>query len=98
MGRFAPLVAGGYMQGVQIKEVMPLEAPWKGGQAEKAGHLWKELWKRVVQESQVGGLDDAQIATSITTQTRTAFPDPTATAQSNVGPGSSRPEISCAEP
>ena len=32
------------------QEVMPLVAPWKGGKAEKAGHLWKELWKKVVQE------------------------------------------------
>ena len=56
------------------QEVMPLEAPWKGGKAEKAGHLWKELWKKVVQESQINGLDDVLIATGIITQTRNSFP------------------------
>lgn len=56
------------------QEVMPLEAPWKGGKCEKAGHLWKELWNRVVIDSQVSGVDDALTATAIITQTRNSFP------------------------
>lgn len=42
------------------QEVMPLEAPWKGGKCEKAGGLWKELWKRTVHESQVCTLSSPQ--------------------------------------
>ena len=56
------------------QEVMPLEAPWKGGKAEKAGHLWKELWKKVAHESQISGLDDVVTAVGIITQTRNSFP------------------------
>ena len=56
------------------QEVMPLEAPWKGGKCEKAGDLWKELWAKVVHESQISGLDDVLTATSIVTQTRNSFP------------------------
>ena len=29
------------------QEVMPLEAPWKGGKCEKAGGLWKDLFYRI---------------------------------------------------
>lgn len=56
------------------QEVMPLEAPWKGGKCEKAGGLWKELWKRTVHESQVCTLSDVITATAIVTQTRNSFP------------------------
>lgn len=56
------------------QEVMPLEAPWKGGRCEKAGHLWKEVWMKVVQDSQISGLDDVLTATTIITQTRNSFP------------------------
>ena len=56
------------------QEVMPLEAPWKGGKCEKAGHLWKEIWNRVVMESQISGVDDAMTATAIITQARNSFP------------------------
>ena len=56
------------------QEIMPLEAPWKGGKCEKAGHLWKDLWFKVVLESQIIGLDDVVVATTIVTQTRNSFP------------------------
>jgi len=56
------------------QEVMPLEAPWKGGKCEKAGDLWKTLWSKVVNESQINGIDDVMLAASIVTQTRNAFP------------------------
>ena len=56
------------------QEVMPLEAPWKGGKCEKAGDLWKTLWSKVVNESQISGIDDVMLAASIVTQTRNAFP------------------------
>ena len=63
------------------QEVMPLEAPWKGGKAEKAGHLWKELWKKVAHESQISGLDDVVTAVGIFTQTRNlVFQEPVDTA------------------
>ena len=55
------------------QEVMPLEAPWKGGKCEKAGGLWKELWKRTMHESQVCTLSDVITATAIVTQTRNSF-------------------------
>ena len=38
------------------QEVMPLEAPWKGGRCEKAGDLWKQLWNKVVLESEIAGI------------------------------------------
>lgn len=56
------------------QEVMPLEAPWKGGKCEKAGHLWKDLWFKVVLESQIIGLDDVLLAATIVTQTRNSLP------------------------
>ena len=56
------------------QEVMPLEAPWKGGRCEKTGHLWKEVWMKVVQDSQISGLDDLLTATTIITQTRNSCP------------------------
>jgi hypothetical protein len=56
------------------QEVMPLKAPWKDGRCEKAGHLWKEVWMKVVQDSQISGLDDVLTATTIITQTRNSFP------------------------
>ena len=56
------------------QEVMPLEAPWKGGRCEKAGHLWKQIWVKVVMESNVCNIDDVLTATGIITQTRNSFP------------------------
>ena len=56
------------------QEVMPLDAPWKGGKCEKAGDLWKTLWSKVVNKSQINGIDDVMLAASIVTQTRNAFP------------------------
>ena len=56
------------------QEVMPLEAPWKNGRVEKAGGLWKDLFERVVHETQIDGLQDVIIATAIVTQTRNSFP------------------------
>ena len=51
------------------QEVMPLEAPWKGGRCERAGGLWKDLWKKVVAESNISGIDDVTLAMCIVTQT-----------------------------
>jgi len=31
------------------------EAPWKGGKCEKAGGLWKDLWRKTVLEVSVSG-------------------------------------------
>ena len=56
------------------QEVMPLEAPWKGGKCEKAGGLWKDLFYKTVIDSQIQGLSDVILATSIVTQTRNSFP------------------------
>ena len=56
------------------QEVMPLEAPWKGGKCEKAGGLWKDLFYKTVVDSQIQGLSDVILATSIVTQTRNSFP------------------------
>ena len=56
------------------QEIMPLEAPWKNGKVEKAGHLWKEIFYKVVREMQLAGLEDVVLATSIVTQCRNAFP------------------------
>lgn len=56
------------------QEVMPLEAPWKGGRCEKAGHLWKQIWVKVVMESNICNIDDVLTATGIITQTRNSFP------------------------
>ena len=56
------------------QEVMPLEAPWKGGKCAKAGGLWKDLWRKTVLEASVSGLDDVLLATSIVTQARNTFP------------------------
>ena len=56
------------------QEVMPLEAPWKGGKCEKAGGLWKDLLYKTVVDSQIQGLSDVILATSIVTQTRNSFP------------------------
>ena len=56
------------------QEVMPLEAPWKGGRCEKAGDLWKQLWNKVVLESEIAGMEDVLLAASIVTQTRNSFP------------------------
>ena len=53
---------------------MPLEAPWKGGRCEKAGDLWKQLWNKVVLESEIAGMEDVLLAASIVTQTRNSFP------------------------
>eukprot|EP00435_Cladocopium_sp_Y103_P035729 s1670_g9.t1 len=56
------------------QEVMPLEAPWKGGKCERAGGLWKDLFYKTVIDSQIEGLSDVILATSIVTQTRNSFP------------------------
>ena len=56
------------------QEVMPLEAPWKGGRCERAGGLWKDLWIKTCLERQIVGLDDVILATGIVTQTRNSFP------------------------
>ena len=53
---------------------MPLEAPWKQGQVERAGGLWKQLMTKVAQESQIQGLQDMITATTIVTQIRNAHP------------------------
>lgn len=53
---------------------MPLEAPWEGGRCEKAGDLWKQLWNKVVLESEIAGMEDVLLATSIVTPTRNSFP------------------------
>lgn len=70
MARFAD-----YLKNFNVEqEVMPLEAPWKGGKCERAGGLWKELWDKTVSECNVQGLEDALTATTIVTQTRNSFP------------------------
>ena len=56
------------------QEAMPLEAPWKQGQVERAGGLWKQLMTKVVQESQIQGLQDMITATTTATQIRNAHP------------------------
>ena len=56
------------------QETMPLEAPWKQGRVEKAGGLWKEVFKKAVHEMQLVGLDDVILATTIVTQCRNSFP------------------------
>eukprot|EP00434_Breviolum_minutum_P038574 symbB.v1.2.034224.t1/scaffold4384.1/size41667/2 len=70
MARFAD-----YLKNFNVEqEVMPLEAPWKGGKCERAGGLWKDLWDKTVSECNVQGLEDALTATTIVTQTRNSFP------------------------
>ena len=70
MARFAD-----YLKNFNVEqEVMPLEAPWKGGKCERAGGLWKELWNKTVSECNIQGLEDALTATAIVTQTRNSFP------------------------
>ena len=59
--------------GVKIENT-PLEAPWKNGKVEKAGHLWKDIFCKTVHEMQLQGLDDVVLATSIVTQCRNSFP------------------------
>ena len=51
-----------------------LEAPWKQGRVEKAGGLWKEVFKKAVHEMQLVGLDDVILVTTIVTQCRNSFP------------------------
>lgn len=70
MARFAD-----YLKNFNVEqEVMPLEAPWKGGKCERAGGLWKDLWEKTVAECNIQGLEDALTATTIVTQTRNSFP------------------------
>ena len=70
MARFAD-----YLKNFNVEqEVMPLEAPWKGGKCDRAGGLWKELWNKTVSECNIQGLEDALTATAIVTQTRNSFP------------------------
>ena len=56
------------------QEVMPLEAPWKGGRCERAGATWKEIFNRAVKEMQLDGFDDVLMATGVITQCRNSFP------------------------
>ncbi|CAE7616057.1 RE2, partial [Symbiodinium sp. CCMP2592] len=62
-----------YLAGVE-QETMPLEAPWKQGRVEKAGGLWKEVFKRAVHDMQLEGIDNMVLASSVVTQCRNSFP------------------------
>ena len=53
--------------GVELDGI-PLEAPWLLGLCEKMGGTWKEIWRRVCQDCQVEGLDDARTTSTIITQ------------------------------
>ena len=65
MGEFAELCT---QKGVEI-DSLALEAPWQLGVAERRGGVFKYIWSRLVNESQLEGLDDIRAGTTTVTQT-----------------------------
>ena len=53
--------------GVELDGI-PLEAPWQLGKCEKRGGLWKEVWRRVVEDTQVSGLEQVRTTSTIVSQ------------------------------
>ena len=53
--------------GVELDGI-PLESPWLLGICEKLGGTWKEVWRRVVGDCQVSGLEDVQKTSTIISQ------------------------------
>ena len=53
--------------GVELDGI-PLESPWQIGKAECRGGLLKAIWKRVVQDCQVEGIDDSRTTSTIVSQ------------------------------
>ena len=57
---------------VNIKNV-PLESAWQRGLGERHGGIWKEIWRRVVQDTQVHGLGQVALVTPIINQFKNEF-------------------------
>ena len=64
MGEFAQTLTE---HGVELDGI-PLEAPWQLGKCERRGGLFKEIWRRVVQDCQVEGITDSRAIASIVNQ------------------------------
>ena len=55
------------VHGVELESI-PFESPWQNGKCERRGGKFKEIWRRVVQDCQVEGIEECRSTSTIVSQ------------------------------